>query len=470
MFDYKKLLIEHAAENLLEESTKLVLYTRTNSKIRICNSKYATEEMLEFLTNSSLSHSIGTIHTFNKTMLVCIGSEDTSKARFDVWSAMSNVSSDKPLCIDGEYVDDAVYALVIKSYAYTFLKRQVSDKKAKLRIHAPGCKKILGIANAQNIARFLGDTPGNLLTPKIFADYIKDYFSSSEANFELSLLGKEFLEKEKMNLILSVSQGSVEEPVFVHAKYFGRESSQIDLALVGKGVTFDTGGISLKPASEMYKLKQDMMGAAILTCIMKLIMDNSLKINVSLVLPLVENMPSGTATKPGDVFTSLSGKTVEIDNTDAEGRLILADALTFAQRDKPRFLFDVATLTGAIRVALGNVFGAYFTNDERLCSVIDKCSESANDHLWRMPLSDFYGENLKTGIADLCNMSRVRGGGGSAAASFLNEFVEEGTSWIHFDVSNVRNSHFLKNIFGDQTTGRPLPTLFKIVEELQELI
>ncbi|KAM0679673.1 bleomycin hydrolase [Glugoides intestinalis] len=403
-------------------------------------------------------------------MLLCIGPDDCSIARFNVWNAMCKVSSDKPLCIDGEYADDAVYALVIKNYSYPFLKRQEGGEIKKVRVHAPNNRKILGIANSQNIARFLGDTPGNLLTPKIFADYIKDYFSSTEGNFELSLLGKEFIEREKMNLILSVSKGSAKEPVFIHAKYFGRESSKIDLALVGKGVTFDTGGISLKPAGEMYKLKQDMMGAAILTCVMKLIMDNSLKINVSLVLPLVENMPSGNATKPGDVFTSLSGKTVEIDNTDAEGRLILADALTFAQRDKPRFVFDVATLTGAIRVALGNVFGAYFTDDERLSTLIDKCSDLANDHLWRMPLSDQYGDNLKKGIADLCNMSRVPGGGGSAAASFLKEFIEEGTSWVHFDVSNIRNGHFQKNVFGDQTTGRPLPTLFKIIEELQGML
>ncbi|ELA42074.1 uncharacterized protein VICG_00923 [Vittaforma corneae ATCC 50505] len=431
------------------------------------------EELKGFLKSATALHSLGKVHSYKNFVLVCVGSKENPQIRFSVYKAMDEVynrysGSDNILALDGKYSGDALYALVMKSYSYQFLKKKTELIK-KLKLYCPEnneiCLKILKIANAQNFARFLGDTPANLMTPVTMSEYIKDYFLNEP--IDLKIFDKSFLEKEKMNLVLAVSQGSAEEPRFIHAKYFGRDSTQIDLAMVGKGVTFDTGGISIKPSREMFKLKQDMMGAAILTCVLKLVSQLRLKVNVSLTLPLVENMPGASAVKPGDVVKSLSGKTVEIDNTDAEGRLILADAITFAQRDNPKYLIDVATLTGAVRIALGNVHGAYFTDDEAFSDLIYQSGKEANDIIWRLPLSPFFEENLKSPVADICNIDRsLSGAGASVAANFIKSFVNKSVIWAHFDVSGIRNNHFLKTIFGDQTTARPLASLFTLVENL----
>lgn len=469
MLDYKSLFVELTPKDLPGEREELILYSKSDDSFKIYKQTEDSDEITNFLAGISEKHSVGTMNTFKKYILLCIGPENDSKLRFNVWKAAASIRSKKILVVEGEYANDIVYSMIIKSYSYKFLKKSANEENTdKIKIQAPDSLKSAALANAQNFARFLGDTPGNYLTPLVFADYIKDYFSSSQ-KINLDVLKKDFLINQKVGLVLSVAQGSINEPVLLHAKYFGRDSSNIDLALVGKGVTFDTGGISLKGANEMYKLKQDMMGAAILSSLLKLISDFGMKINVSLTLPLVENMPGSSATKPGDVFVSLSGKTVEVDNTDAEGRLILADAITFAQRDSPKYLLDVATLTGSVRIALGNVFGAYFTENDDLSKKIDQCSIESSDYLWRMPLSVFFLDGLKTDVADLCNVNRkMRGGGASAAASFLKEFVDEKTVWAHFDVSGIRNNHFLKGIFGDQTTGRPLPTFLKLAEEIEK--
>lgn len=474
LLDYTSLFVSFSPDDS-QKRLELVLYTHSSGMFELCRDLDAAqdEDLRRFLKDTTAPHSLGKVHTYKNFVLACIGPKESSQIRFNVYKAMAEVYSkcsdmDSTLALDGKYSDDALYALVIKGYSYHFLKKKTEPIR-KIKIYCSeenkACAKILGVANAQNFARFLGDTPANLMTPTIMSEYIKDYFSSEPV--DLKIFDKKFLEEEQMNLVLAVSQGSAEEPKLVYAKYFGRGSAQIDLAMVGKGVTFDTGGISIKPGKEMYKLKQDMMGAAILACVLKLIAQSGLKINVSLTLPLVENMPGASAVKPGDVVKSMSGKTVEIDNTDAEGRLILADAIAFAQRDCPKYLIDVATLTGAVRVALGNVHGAYFTDDEAFSELICQSGKEANDVIWRMPMSPFFEEGLESHVADVCNIDRGRtGAGASVAAGFIKGFVNKDVIWAHFDVSGIRNNHFLKSIFGDQTTARPLATLFNLVEKL----
>ena len=475
MLDYSKIFVKENNNDALEER-HLVLYTMVDSTPTILNSENAkvksclTNEILktlDFKNNSFIEK--------EQFIFALISSDASLNMKHRIWLGMAKIYDkliDKNISvvIDGEYTEECVYGLVIKSYSYDFIKKDPKNndkKQLKLKFTNSYKSKALEIANIQNFARFLGDTPANLMTPLIMSEYIKSLFSSEK--IDLKILDKKMIEAEQMNLILSVSQGSSQEPVFIHAKYFGRDSCDIDLALVGKGVTFDTGGISLKPAEAMYKLKQDMMGAAICASLMKIVSSLNLKINLSITLPLVENMPGSSATKPGDVFISKCGKSVEVDNTDAEGRLILADAITFAQKDNPEFLFDIATLTGSVRIALGNVYGGYFTGNEDLSSLIELCSTETGDLLWRLPLSPFIAQELSSDVADLSNAAKINKGaaGASYAAEFIKEFVDPHVKWAHFDVSGIRNNHHFKELFGDQTTARPIPTFFALIEKLE---
>lgn len=472
MFDFTKILVNQSEDETLERK-QIVLYSSENSVINLLNSSGNTQldnSLVDFIIeNNQGNNSISAIE-MNNFILVCIGTGELLNIKHRIWSAMAEVYNKFikkaiVLVLEGNYSDDCVYGLVIKSYSHDFNK---SKSKETLKIQCAGNERILEIANCQNFAKFLGDTPANQMTPVKMAEYLKAFFNP-EKSIDFQSFDKNFIKNENMNLILSVSQGSSEEPVLVHAKYFGRPDNRIiDVAMVGKGVTFDTGGISLKPANEMFKLKQDMMGAAICAGVLKAAANLKFKINLSITLPLVENMPGSSATKPGDVFISKSGKSVEVDNTDAEGRLILADAITFAQKDNPKYLFDVATLTGAVRIALGNVYGGYFTNDEKLNSLIFDCGKSVGDPLWRLPLSPLIALNLPSHVADLSNASKVKAGAGASyAAEFIQEFVDSNVKWAHFDVSNVRNNHHLSSVFGDQTTARPLPSLLLLLEKLQ---
>lgn len=262
-----------------------------------------------------------------------------------------------------------VEGALLSSFEYDYLKK---EKKEFIKISAQKeCKDFdegYKIAKTQNFARFLGETPANHMTPTMFCEYVKSFLEGK--NVKINEYGKEFAEEKKMGLFLSVAQGSKEPLKFLHLSYKGKSDENVDIALVGKGVTFDSGGISLKPSSKMEDMKLDMMGAASVCSVMSLIADQKLKINVDCFVPLTENLPSGSATKPGDVFYSMSGVSVEIENTDAEGRLILADAITYAQTFKPTYLIDVATLTGAIVIALGSVYTGLFSNDDNLSELI----------------------------------------------------------------------------------------------------
>lgn len=472
MLDYTKLFVQEFKEETLPKS-ELVLYMVKDSSITVLNS---SNEDVEKLLQDAFSNNQDEIIDKNSFIFVLVNSDEKIDIKHRIWCAMAKIydkilKMNRQIVIDGKYSTECIYSLIIKSYSYDFLKKESnspSKLQLKIKLVKPEDLKILTVANLQNFARFLGDTPANLMTPSIMAEYLKSLFSNESVDFQI--LDKKMIESEKMNLVLSVSQGSSENPVFVHAKYYGRDSSNIDVALVGKGVTFDTGGISLKSADGMFKLKQDMMGAAICASLMKIVSSLGMKINLSLALPLVENMPGSSATKPGDVFISKSGKSVEVDNTDAEGRLILADAITFAQKDNPEYLFDIATLTGAVRIALGNVYGSYFTDSEELSCLIAESSKKTGDLLWRLPLSSLIASTLPSQVADLCNNSKSKSLGASAtyAAEFIKAFVNPNVKWSHFDVSGIRNNHHFSELFGDQTTGRPLLTLFALIEELEK--
>lgn len=290
------------------------------------------------------------------------------------------------------------------------------------------------LAESSNLSRELANAPSNILTPRIFADHAASI--AREAGLGVDILDEKQIAKLNMGLLLGVGQGSVEPPRLIVLKHTpkGAPASPV-LGLVGKGITFDTGGISIKPADGMERMKTDMTGGASVICAMRAIAMLNAPIRVIGVVPTAENMPGGRAFKPGDVLTSASGKTVEINNTDAEGRLILGDALWYARELGATHLVDVATLTGACVVALGKLASGLFGRPAEWTEVVRTTAERAGDRLWPMPLYDEYFEQLKSDIADMIN-SGGRAGGACTAAAFLKEFAGEGP-WAHLDIAGT---------------------------------
>jgi leucyl aminopeptidase len=253
----------------------------------------------------------------------------------------------------------------------------------------------------------------------------------------LTIINEKEMKRLKMGALLSVTAGSVEPAKLIVLKYSGGKSSQQPIAIVGKGITFDTGGISLKPSNKMDEMKYDMCGGAAAIGILQVVADLKLPINVISIVPACENLPSGNATKPGDIVTSMSGQTIEVLNTDAEGRLILADALTYSQRFKPKLIIDMATLTGACIVALGHHLSGLMSNSDDLANKLLAAGEAAGDGTWRLPLGKKYMDQLKSNFADVGNISGGGGGAGTVtAACFLQKFVKD-IEWAHLDIAGV---------------------------------
>jgi leucyl aminopeptidase len=271
------------------------------------------------------------------------------------------------------------------------------------------------------------------------------------------VLDRKDCEKLGMGSFLAVAQGSAQPLKFIVARYQGAAKTVAPVVLVGKGITFDTGGISIKPAAEMDEMKFDMGGAASVLGTLRAVAQAKARVNLIGIIPACENMPSSTAVKPGDVVTSLSGQTIEILNTDAEGRLILCDALTYAERFKPALVVDIATLTGACVIALGHHRSGLFSNDDALAAELLAAGEAAADPAWRMPLDDEYDEALKSNFADMANVGS-RAGGAVTAAKFLQRFTGK-LRWAHLDIAGTG----WKSGVAKGSTGRPVPLLTHFV-------
>lgn len=286
------------------------------------------------------------------------------------------------------------------------------------------------------LARNCVSEPANKLYPESYAKIIVDNLTTVGVSVEV--FGEEQMRKMGMGALLGVGQGSAKESKLVVMQYNGGKAGEAPLAFVGKGVTFDTGGISLKPAGGMEDMKYDMGGSAAVVGLMKTLASRKAKVNVVGVVGLVENMPDGDAQRPSDVVTTMSGQTVEILNTDAEGRLVLADALWYTQdKFKPKFMINLATLTGAIVVALGNSFAGCFSNNDELSSRLEKSGSKIDEKIWRMPLHQDFDDMINSGIADVANIGCVRGAAGSStAAQFLQRFVND-FPWAHLDIAGM---------------------------------
>jgi len=338
----------------------------------------------------------------------------------------------------------------------------VGADETKLSTLERGCYKGRVLAEATNLARDMVNEPANYMTPNHMAEMAKKL--AETYGLEFSVLEREQMQELGMGALLGVTQGSRQPPKFVILHYKGGDSTQIDVALVGKGITFDSGGISIKPSEGMAEEKADMAGGAAVMAAVSAIAQLKPKINVMAIIPATENLPGGSALKPGDILTAMDGKTIEVISTDAEGRLILADALSYAKKFGAKLVVDVATLTGACRVALGEVYSGAFGNNQELMDKVIKAGAEAGELIWQMPMHERYKEQIKSDVADIKNVGG-KYGGAITGAQFLAEFVGD-TPWVHLDIAGTRLSEKEKAYMVKGATGVPVRTLVNLVLSL----
>jgi len=409
--------------------------------------------------------------------LVGCGDGSAKNVRLAVLAAISLLKSSNvkrvvlSLCAFDDLSNDLVRTSVVAcgdaAYAYATTKsKPVLVKLEQMTLAVPNAARIkpgfdkgLALVNGIALAKEWANRPPNHATPVLLAGAAKAL--GKLPNIKVDVLGPKEVAKLGMGSFMAVAQGSAEPLRFIVLRYDGAAKTQAPTVLVGKGITFDTGGISIKPAAEMDEMKFDMCGAASVLGVFRSLADLQPTINVIGLIPACENMPDGRAIKPGDVVTSMSGQTIEILNTDAEGRLVLCDALTYAERFKPAAVIDIATLTGACVIALGAVRSGLFSANDDLANALLKAGESSGDPCWRMPLDDEYGEGLKSNFADMANVAG-RAAGSVTAAKFLQKFTAS-YPWAHLDIAGTAwKSGAVKG-----STGRPVLLLLNYLLNLE---
>ncbi|MFC1933806.1 leucyl aminopeptidase [Chloroflexota bacterium] len=327
-----------------------------------------------------------------------------------------------------------------------------------------GCRKGRILAEATNLARDMVNEPANYMTPSHMADMAAKL--AKTYGLELNVLERQQMQELGMGALLGVAQGSQQPPKFIVLRYKGGSSEKTDVALIGKGITFDSGGISIKPSEGMGEMKGDMAGGAAVMAAISAIAQLKSKVNVIALIPATENLPGDNALKPGDILTAMTGKTIEIISTDAEGRLILADALGYARKHDPKLIVDVATLTGACMVALGVVCTGAFGNNQELVDKVIAAGAGAGELIWQMPMYEEYKEHNKSEVADIKNVGG-KYGGAITAAQFLAEFVGD-TPWVHLDIAGTSMSDKERNYLVKGATGVPVRTLVNLVLSLSK--
>jgi len=402
--------------------------------------------------------------------LVIVSVADLSSAQVRTavnaaWSALKSLPIRKlgvhaAFDMSAKTLQVAATTLADASYSYTSTLTQPKPRALKsVMFSAPFVQADLrrAVTHAQalvagvEVAKEWANRPANHATPSMLADAAKSI--AKGASFKCEVMGPKEVTKLGMGAFLAVARGSVEPLRFIVMRYNGASATQAPVVLVGKGITFDTGGISMKPAAEMDEMKFDMCGAASVLGVFKALRDLKPALNVVGLIPATENMPDGSAVKPGDVVTSMSGQTIEILNTDAEGRLVLCDALTYAERFKPKAVIDIATLTGACVIALGGVRSGLFSSDNALAETLHLAGEASGDTCWRMPLDDDYAEGLKSRFADVANVAG-RQAGAVTAAKFLQRFASR-YPWAHLDIAGTA----WRSGAAKGATGRPVGLL-----------
>lgn len=338
----------------------------------------------------------------------------------------------------------------------------VEREESKLPALERGCARGKVVAEAANLARDMANEPANQMTPTEMAETARRV--ASEWGLEFTVLDREQMQDLGMGALLGVAQGSVEPPKLIVLRYRG--GGDKEMGFIGKGITFDSGGISIKPSEAMGEMKGDMAGGAAVIAAMRAIAELKPRINVTGVIPATENLPSGAALKPGDILKAMNGKTIEIVSTDAEGRLILADAICYAKKLGLSSIVDVATLTGACRVALGDICSAVFGNNQELVNQVVKAGEEAGEKAWQMPMYEEYKEQNKSDVADIKNTGG-RYGGAITAAQFLAEFTAD-TPWVHLDIAGTFRTDKDRAYLVKGATGVPVRTLVNLALSLAD--
>jgi leucyl aminopeptidase len=353
-------------------------------------------------------------------------------------------------------------AVALRSWRYDRYRTRLKDKQkptlTSVTIVGAGkgaeqryAERYAGVVEGVSLTRELVTEPANIIYPESFVERVLESVKGTGLEFEV--LDRAAMAKLGMGALLGVAQGSVREPKMLIIKWNGGKDGETPVVFIGKGVTFDTGGISIKPAQNMEAMKWDMGGAGAVAGAMKALALRKAKANVVGICGLVENMPDGNAQRPGDVVTTMSGQTVEVINTDAEGRLVLCDAITWAQKNlKPKVMIDLATLTGAMVISLGHEYAGIFSNDDKLAAGLIKAAEESGDKLWRQPLGEAYDRLIDSQIADMKNVG-PREAGSITAAQFLKRFVEDGVAWAHLDIAGMAWSDKARPTYDKGATG-----------------
>ena len=365
-----------------------------------------------------------------------------------------------------------LHGMSLKSYNFEKYKTKKDKKDITINVsgkNIPNHKdqlKFKAIEEGSFYTRDLVSEPGNVLHPD---EYAKRLNSLRKIGLKINIYDEKKLKKLGMNTLLGVGQGSIRGSYLVTMEWNGLKNKSKPLAFVGKGVCFDTGGISLKPAKFMEDMTYDMAGSAVVVGLMKSLALRKAKINAVGVVGIVENMPGGNALRPGDILKSYSGKTVEVLNTDAEGRLVLADALTYTEEKfKPKFIIDLATLTGAIIVALGSEYAGLFSNDDNLSKQLIDAGEEVEEKVWRMPLNKNFDKLINSKNADMQNINYIGGAGSTTAAQFLQRFILNKTPWAHLDIAGMAFSKYGGALNSGGATGYGVRLLNRLIEDNYE--
>jgi leucyl aminopeptidase len=471
-----------------KKTSNLVLFVNENFKISnlkkyLSGSEYSFISDLLIITNKEKEIVSYDISSKKKIILVVLKKKMTSSAAENLGAKFYesfknfkqnhvNLNSDSAQNTLRNFIGHFLHGLKLKSYTFNKYKSKKEEKNLFIDILGKNIPSIIDQRKFQAVeegtffARDLVSEPGNILHPD---EYAKRLIQLKKIGLKVDVYDEKKLKKLGMNTLLGVGQGSIRGSYLVTMEWSGKKDNSKPIAFVGKGVCFDTGGISLKPAKFMEDMTYDMAGSATVVGLMKSLALRKAKVNAVGVVGLVENMPGGNAQRPGDIVKSYSGKTVEILNTDAEGRLVLADALTYTEEKyKPKFIVDLATLTGAIIVSLGSEYAGLFSNDNKLSNQLIDVGEKTEEKVWRMPLNKNFDKLIDSKNADMQNINYVGGAGSTTAAQFLQRFILNKTPWAHLDIAGMAFSKYGGALNSGGSTGYGVRLLNKLVEDYYE--
>ena len=481
--------INYTSKQNEDQSGNTVLFVDEKFDLRALKKSFSNNEFTyinDLLKTSDLKKNIFVFEVNSKKKIILISikknlkTSDIENLGAEFYGRVNyGKNSNYLLCSDSIvgkneiFLSHFLHGLKLKSYEFKKYKTKKETRVISINVkgnkNKPSTQKQLkfkALEEGTFYARDLVSEPGNILHPD---EYVKRLNSLRRDGLKVNIYDKKKLKKLGMNALLGVGMGSIRGSYLVTMEWNGAKNNSKPLAFVGKGVTFDTGGYSLKPARFMEDMTYDMAGSAAVVGLMKSLALRKAKINAVGVVGLVENMVSGVAQRPGDIVKSYSGKTIEVLNTDAEGRLVLADALSFTEKKfKPKFIVDLATLTGAIIVCLGSEYAGLFSNDDQLSKQIINAGEKVEEKLWRMPLHKNYDKLMNSKNADMQNINYVGGAGSTTAAQFLQRFILNKTPWAHLDIAGMAFSKYGGALNSGGATGFGVRLLNQLIEENYE--